>query len=109
MAYDEKLADRVRALLEPGPFTEKKMFGGLAFLLRGHMAVTVSGRGGIMVRVDPDEGRGLLDGTAVTPMVMAGREVDGWLRVSAAAVADDTALRTWVARGTDFVATLPPK
>ncbi|MFC8526380.1 TfoX/Sxy family protein [Nocardia sp. NPDC057227] len=109
MAYDEKLADRVRALLEPGPFTEQKMFGGLAFLISGHLAVAVSGKGGLMVRVDPDEGQRLLDGTAVTPMVMAGRELDGWLRVTAAAVTDDAALRAWVARGAGFVATLPAK
>ncbi|MFC8044894.1 TfoX/Sxy family protein [Nocardia sp. NPDC057353] len=109
MAYDEELADRVRAILEPGPFTEKKMFGGIAFLLRGHLAVAVSGKGGIMVRVDPQEGPRLVDGTAVTPMVMAGRELDGWLRVTTAAVADDAVLRTWVARGADFVAGLPEK
>lgn len=110
MAYDEELADRVRALLEPGPaFTEKRMFGGLAFLVGGHMAVAVSGQGGLLVRVDPAEGDRLLDSAGVAPMVMRGRELSGWLRVAAEAVAAEPALREWVRRGSGYVRTLPPK
>ncbi|WP_159849555.1 TfoX/Sxy family protein [Nocardia sp. CY41] len=107
MAYDEELAERIRELIPPGPeFTERKMFGGLAFLIRGNMAVAASGQGGLLVRVDPDEGERLL-GDAVQPMVMGGREMAGWLRVTA--VDDDGVLREWVERGVAYARTLPPK
>ncbi|MGW5312304.1 TfoX/Sxy family protein [Nocardia thailandica] len=110
MAYDEELAERVRGVLDGGPLpTEKKMFGGLAFLIDGHMAVAVSGRGGLMVRVDPEAGERLTDAPAVAPMVMRGREMPGWLRVAAEAVAGDRELRAWVERGVAYVRTLPPK
>lgn len=110
MAYDVDLAARVRAVLagESG-LTEQRMFGGLGFMLDGHMAVAASGQGGLMVRVDPDEGERLVDGADVAPMEMRGRAMTGWLRVRTEAVADDDALREWVARGAAYVRTLPPK
>ncbi|TQJ51371.1 TfoX/Sxy family protein [Phycicoccus sp. SLBN-51] len=100
MAYDEELADRLREALgaEPG-LSEKRMFGGLAFLVEGHMAVAASGQGGLMVRVDPATSEELVDGVLVERVVMRGREMDGWLRVASAAVDDDEALREWVVRG----------
>lgn len=100
MAYDEELADRLREALgaEPG-LSEKRMFGGLAFLVEGHMAVAASGQGGLMVRVDPATSEELVDGALVDRVVMRGREMDGWLRVASGAVDDDEALRAWVVRG----------
>ncbi|MGK8501008.1 TfoX/Sxy family protein [Nocardia asiatica] len=107
MAYDEELAERIRELIAPGPeLTEQKMFGGLAFLIRGNMAVAASGQGGLLVRVDRDESEQLL-GDTVQPMVMGGREMVGWLRVTG--VDDDEALREWVERGVAYARTLPPK
>ena len=110
MAYDEALAARVRDELagEPG-MTEKRMFGGLAFLLDRHMAVAVSGAGGLMVRVPPDRTEELLGEPGAEPMEMKGRAMAGWLRVDVAALGDDAVLAGWVAVGRDFVATLPPK
>lgn len=111
MAYDEKLADRIRDALGPElPHTiEKKMFGGLAFLVGGNMAVAASGKGGLMVRVDPDTSGALLRAGSVEPMVMGGRQMNGWLRVATEAVADDEVLDEWVRRGVDYAKTLPPK
>ncbi len=115
MAYDDELAGRVRDLLseEPGAagceLGEKRMFGGLAFLVGGHMALAVSGQGGIMVRVDPAESERLLATTPAYPMVMRGRELAGWLRVTAEHLADEEALAAWVARGASYAAGLPPK
>ena len=93
MAYDEDLANRIRELVagERG-VTEKKMFGGLAFLIGGHMAVAASGQGGLIVRVDPDETDTLLTKPHAQPMVMRGREMQGWLRVDAEGV-DEAAAR----------------
>ncbi len=110
MAYDEELADRIRAMVsgESG-LTERKMFGGLGFMLDGHMAVAASSTGGLMVRVDPADGEGLVDGSTVAPMEMGGRTMAGWLLVEPSTVADDATLRTWVDRGTAYVRTLPPK
>ena len=110
MAYDEELADRIRALLgDRARLTEKKMFGGLAFLVAGNMAIAASGQGGIMVRVDPRESVELISTTPAEPMEMRGRQMAGWLRVDTADVADGTALAEWVERGTAFAASLPPK
>ncbi|MGO4614766.1 TfoX/Sxy family protein [Nocardia sp. 2YAB30] len=109
MAYDEELAERIRELIVPGPeFTEQQMFGGLAFLIGGNMAVAASGKGGLMVRVDPDEGERLV-GDSVEPMVMGGREMVGWLRVAPEAADDDEVLREWVERGVAYARTLPPR
>jgi len=110
MAYDEDLADRIRGLLgEEDAVTEQRMFGGLAFLVRGHMAVAASGQGGILVRVDPDEFEALIDATPAEPMEMRGREMRGWLRVADASVRTDPALSEWVRRGVEYAGTLPPK
>jgi TfoX/Sxy family transcriptional regulator of competence genes len=109
MPYDEALAARVRALLKgEDAISEKRMFGGLAFLLEGNMAVSASGNGGLMVRVDPAEGERLVASTVAVPMVMRGREMAGWLRVAEGLDSDDE-LATWVRRGTDYARTLPPK
>jgi len=110
MAYDEALADRIRALLEGAPLlTEKKMFGGLGFMVGGNMAVAASSQGGILVRVDPDEGERLIATTPAHPMEMRGREMSGWLRVDAAEVTTDAALDEWVQRGASYAGSLSPK
>jgi TfoX/Sxy family transcriptional regulator of competence genes len=110
MAYDEELADRIRALLGDRPgLTEKKMFGGLAFLVGGNMAIAASGQGGILVRVDPDESDALVASTPAEVMEMRGRSMTGWLRVDTADVADDAVLREWVERGAAYAASLPAK
>ena len=110
MAYDEDLANRIRELLgaQKG-IEEKRMFGGLAFLINGNMSVAASGRGGLMVRVPPDETAKLLTREHVEPMVMAGRETRGWLRVSAEGVKSKRQLQSWVSRGVDYARSLPPK
>jgi TfoX/Sxy family transcriptional regulator of competence genes len=110
MAYDEELADRVREQVacESG-LSEKRMFGGLAFLIDGHMAVSASGRGGLLLRVDPGQTQALLDEPNVRRFEMRGREMDGWLRVDAAAVAGEDELRRWVAYGVAYARSLPPK
>ena len=110
MAYDEELADRIRELMaDEANVTERKMFGGLAFLVGGNMAVSASRSGGIMVRVDPEQSDRLVATTAATRMVMQGREMDGWLRVDADHVRTTRQLATWVTRGTAFAASLPAK
>jgi hypothetical protein len=110
MAYDEELADRIRTLLgDRAGLTEQKMFGGLAFLIGGNMAIAASGQGGILVRVDPGESDELVATTPAEPMEMRGRSMAGWLRVEKADVAEDAALAEWVERGTVYAASLPPK
>jgi hypothetical protein len=109
MAYDEALAERIRALVGHGAdVTEQKMFGGLAFLAGGHMAVAASGQGGILVRIDPDVSD---DHVATTSahVEMRGRQISGWLRVDAEDVAADTELAAWVERGVGYARSLPPK
>jgi len=106
MAYDEALAARVRALVgDEAAVAEKKMFGGLAFLVNGNMAVSASGQGGILVRVDPDESAQLVETTAAEEMVMRGRSMAGWLRVEPA----EDELAQWVERGVSYARSLPPK
>jgi hypothetical protein len=110
VAYDEDLVVRIRELLAYEPdLEEKRMFGGLAFLLGGHMAVAASSKGGLMVRVDPAETDALLAEPGAAPFEMRGRPVDGWVRVGAEAVAGDGALRAWVERGVGYAKSLPPK
>ena len=109
MAYDEELAERVRGLLPEVPVTEQRMFGGLAFLVGGHLAVAASSQGGLMLRCDPADSERLLAEPGASRMVMRGREMDGWLRVDAAALAEDAALERWVAVGTTYAGRLPPK
>ncbi|QXC59900.1 TfoX/Sxy family protein [Aquihabitans sp. G128] len=100
MAYDEVLAERIRDLLAAeAEVTEKRMFGGLAFLLEGHMALAVSGQGGLMVRVEPDDTERLLATTKAEPMVMRGRDVKGWVRVAPEHVKTKRQLVPWVERG----------
>jgi hypothetical protein len=108
MAYDQELADRIRGfLVDADGVTEQRMFGGLAFLTNGNMAVAASGQGGLLVRVDPDEAGNWIDGDRVAPMVMRGREMHGWLRV--VIDADDPGLERWVSRGVAYARSLPPK
>ena len=110
MAYDEELADRIRETVEgEAGVTEKRMFGGLAFLLDGHMAVAASGQGGLMLRVDPAESEALTAHEHVSRMVMRGREMDGWLRVDPQAVRDDAELHRWVSIGVTYARSLPAK
>ncbi|MGW1743530.1 TfoX/Sxy family protein [Nocardia sp. NPDC001965] len=110
MAYDEELAERVRDVVGPGAdISERKMFGGLVFLFGGHMGVAVSGQGGLMVRMEPAAADALIDDVSVTPMVMQGRELAGWLRVTGSAVTADPDLTAWVERGVRFARSLPPK
>jgi TfoX/Sxy family transcriptional regulator of competence genes len=110
MAYDEDLANRVRALIaEAGDVTEKRMFGGLAFLVGGHMAVAASGRGGLMVRVDPEETDALVAKPHARPFEMRGREMQGWLRVDAEGLATKRQLEPWVRRGVAYARSLPAK
>ena len=110
MAYDEDLADRVRELIssERG-VSEKRMFGGLAFLIGGNMSVCVSGQGGLMVRVPRDDTEKLLSRDHVEPMIMAGRETRGWLRVTVEGVKTKRQLGSWVSRGVDYAKSLPAK
>ena len=110
MAYDEDLANRIRELLGPERgMEEKRMFGGLAFLINGNMSVAASGKGGLMVRVPPAETERLLERDHVEPMVMAGRETRGWLRVSPDGVKTKRQLQAWVSRGVDYAKSLPAK
>lgn len=107
MAYDDDLADRVRAALAGA--SEKRMFGGLAFLLDRRLTVAVSGQGGLMVRVDPADSAALVARPDVELMVMQGREMVGWLRVAPEILTDDDELQAWVDRAAAYVRTLPPK
>jgi TfoX N-terminal domain len=109
MAYDQELADRLRAMLADEPVVEQKMFGGLAFLMGGHMSVAASGQGGLLVRVDPAQTDDLLAEPGAEEFVMRGRAMHGWLRVAADAVAEDEALAAWVRRGVVYARSLPPK
>ena len=110
MAYDEDLANRIRELIAgEAAVTEKKMFGGLAFLIGGNMAVAASGQGGILVRVDPEESDELAGKPHAAPMVMRGREMQGWLRVDQDGVRTKRQLEPWVRRGVTYARSLPPK
>ncbi|OBI24691.1 TfoX/Sxy family protein [Mycobacterium sp. E2238] len=110
MAYDEDLANEIRELVasERG-IEEKRMFGGLAFLVNGNMSVAVSGQGGLLVRVPADELDNVLRRAHVSPMVMAGRDVRGWVRVEPAGLRTKRQLEGWVARGVGYARSLPPK
>jgi hypothetical protein len=110
MAYDEKLAGRVRQLLvaEPG-LVEKKMFGGLAFMIDGNMAVSASGQGGLLVRVDPTASGRLLETTPARLMEMGGRSMAGWLIVDEEHLGTKRQLAAWVNRGVGYARSLPAK
>jgi TfoX/Sxy family transcriptional regulator of competence genes len=110
MAYDEMLAERIRALTRSLPGArERPMFGGLAVLLDGNMAVAASGQGGLLVRCDPEASDELARAPGVTPMVMRGRAMRGWLRVDADSVLGDAELERWVGIGLEYARRLPPK
>ncbi len=110
MAYDEDLAARIREIVakEKG-LSERKMFGGLAFLIGGNMAIAASGQGGILVRVDPEQSDKLVATTNASVAVMQGRAMPGWLRVDSAGVRTKPQLAKWVRLGTTFARSLPAK
>ena len=110
MAYDEALGERIRELLdgEPG-VTEKKMFGGLAFLVGGNMAVSASGNGGALVRVDPAQSDRIVDTTNAQVAVMRGSPMQGWLRVASEDLRTKRQIATWVHRGVAYARSLPSK
>jgi TfoX/Sxy family transcriptional regulator of competence genes len=110
VAYDEALAERIRELIgDRSGVTEKRMFGGLAFLVGGNMAIAASGQGGILVRVDPEKSEQLVATTKAHAAVMRGREMPGWLRLESADLGTKRALATWVERGTAYAGSLPAK
>ena len=110
MAYDENLADRIRELVAgESDLAEQKMFGGLAFLIGGNMAVAASGQGGVLVRVDPAQSERLVATTGARPMEMRGREMQGWLRVTPEDVGTKRQLARWVTLGTTYARSLPAK
>ena len=110
MAYDEALAERIRDLIDDeGGVSEKKMFGGLAFLVGGNMAVAASGQGGLLVRVDPADSEMLVRTTPAEVMVMRGRPMTGWLRLASSEIEGRDELAGWVARGVAFARSLPAK
>jgi TfoX/Sxy family transcriptional regulator of competence genes len=110
MAYDEELANRVREVVQDEPaVTEKKMFGGLAFLINGNMAVSASSQGGLLLRVDPAKTDTLVSEPDVRRFEMRGRRMDGWLRVDTTVVDSDRELRRWVDIGVGYAKSLPPK
>lgn len=110
MAYDEELADRIREVVhgEPG-LSEKRMFGGLAFLINGNMAVSASGQGGVLLRVDPAATESLVDGQHVRRFEMRGREMNGWLHLDPEILGAADELRRWVDHGLTYARSLPPK
>jgi hypothetical protein len=108
MAYDEDLANRIRSVVrdEPG-LSEKRMFGGLAFLVHGNMAVSASGQGGLLLRIDPAQADSLVNHPHVRRFEMRGREMDGWLRVDVQRLETDDDLRGWVNHGLTYARSLP--
>jgi TfoX/Sxy family transcriptional regulator of competence genes len=110
MTYDTELADRIREILrEESGLTERRMFGGLAFLIHGHMAVSVSGQEGLLLRTDPAQTESLLNAPHVGRFQMRGRDMRGWLRVDPEAVKTEDDLRRWVKHGVARARALPPK
>ena len=110
MAYDEDLANRIRELIAGDPdVTERRMFGGLAFLVAGNMSVAASGEGGVMVRVDPDETAALVTKPHARPFEMRGRAMQGWVRVEPQGVRTKRQLEPWVRRGVAYARSLPAK
>ena len=110
MAYDEELANRIRTEVQDVPdVTEMRMFGGLAFLVGGNMAVAASGQGGLMLRGDPAQSDEIAAQPHAGRMVMRGKEMDGWFRVDSAGIESDADLARWVALGVGYASSLPPK
>ncbi len=110
MAYDKELADRIRELLagEAG-ITESNMFGGLAFLLNGHMAITASGKGGILVRCDPARAASLVERGPAELAIMRGRSMSGWVRISSEHIRSKRELRRWANVALAYTRSLPAK
>ena len=110
MAYDDDLANRIRELVAGEPdVTEMRMFGGLAFLIGGHMSAAASGQGGLMVRIDLGDKEALLGKPHARPFEMRGRELQGWLRVDPEGLRTTRQLAPWVTRGVTYARSLPPK
>jgi hypothetical protein len=110
VAYDEALADRIRALLATDhDVVEKKMFGGLAFLIGGNMSVSASGQGGLLLRCDPEDTESLVSEPHADRFVMRGRAMDGWLRIESVGLDSEADLRRWVDVGVGYARSLPPK
>jgi TfoX/Sxy family transcriptional regulator of competence genes len=110
MAYDEDLANRLRELLaDDDAITEKKMFGGLAFLLHGNMTVSASARGGLLARIDPADTEAALARPHTGLMEMGKRTMDGWIRVAPEGLKTKRELAAWVKRSLAYAKTLPPK
>ncbi|MBS1860474.1 MAG: TfoX/Sxy family protein [Actinobacteria bacterium] len=111
MAYDERLADEIRERLAgvDGEVEEKRMFGGLGFMVDGNLAVAASRRGGLLVRTDPEDAEEVLALSGAEPMEMRGRKMPGWVFVAPDALAGEAELDAWVDRALAFVATLPAK
>jgi TfoX/Sxy family transcriptional regulator of competence genes len=109
MAYDEDLADRLRSALSGEHYVEKKMFGGLAFLINGNMSVAASGQGGLLVRVPPEQTADLLREPGAAEFEMRGRAMTGWLRVDRGVLDDDAVVERWARRGVDYARSLPAK
>jgi hypothetical protein len=110
MTFDPDLANRIRELLSTQRgIEEKRMFGGLAFLINGNMAVAANRGGGLLVRVAPEDTEQLLKHEHVALMAMGGREMRGWLQVDAAGVRTKRQLQSWVSRGIGYAGSLPPK
>ena len=110
MAYDEDLANRLRELLaDEDAVTEKKMFGGLAFLVSGNMCVSASGQGGLLARIDPGDSDAALERPHASLMEMGGRTMDGWIRVAPEGLESDSELSAWVEQSRALVKTLLPK
>jgi hypothetical protein len=110
MAYDLELADRVRGLIGKMPgLTEKAMFGGLAFLVDGNMSVAVSSKGGLLLRVEPEQTMALAKKPHADPFVMRGKPMQGWLRINVDGVKTDKSLKTWIDLSVAFARSLPPK
>jgi TfoX/Sxy family transcriptional regulator of competence genes len=110
VAYDEELSDRIRELLGPQRgITERRMFGGLAFLIGGNMAIAASGQGGVLVRVDPEQSDNLVATMAATEAVMRGRPMAGWLRVASEDLRTKRQLAKWVKLGSNYARSLPKK
>ncbi|GGK01732.1 hypothetical protein GCM10010123_34530 [Pilimelia anulata] len=108
MAHDEDLADRIREIVRDQPgLTEKRMFGGLAFLVDGNMAVAASGRGGLLLRVDPADTPTLVQRPGASRFEMRGRELNGWLHIAPTALTTERQLHAWVSRGVTYAGSLP--
>jgi hypothetical protein len=110
VAYDEDLAARIRELIPAeAEVIEKKMFGGLAFLIGGNMSVSASGQGGLLLRCDPAETDALVSEPHAARFEMRGRAMDGWLRVGPEGLRTTRELERWVTRGVSYARSLPPK